>query len=418
MKVLIAGGGIGGLALALCLQWVGIECEVFESTPEMRPLGVGINLLPHSVRVLSLLGLEPVLAGLGIETAELAYYNKHGQRIWSEPRGKLAGYRWPQYSIHRGSLQMLLWEEAAERLGGRNVHTGHQLAAFEDRGGHVEATFNDRRTGVVARVAEGDVLVGADGIHSRVRREFYPREAKPASSGRLLWRSTTETTPFLTGRSMIMAGCQSQKFVAYPISGEAAARGRSLVNWVAELTVGGEYEPGRDWNREVPRGRFAPRFESWQFDWLDIPRLIRESGPVYEFPMSDRDPVDRWSFGRVTLLGDAAHPMYPVGSNGASQAILDAASLAEALKAEPDAVAALQRYENDRLGPTAETVLANRQQGPEAVMQIVEARAPDGFANLDEVISAAELQEVSARYKQMAGFDQTTLNEKDDASLA
>ncbi|MBI5287619.1 MAG: flavin-dependent oxidoreductase, partial [Chloroflexi bacterium] len=416
MRVIIAGGGIGGLALALCLERNGIECEVFESAQEMRPLGVGINLLPHSVRVLTLLGLEDRLAASGIETAELAYYSKHGQRIWSEPRGKLAGYRWPQYSIHRGELQMLLCEAVTDRIGARHVHTGNQLASFEDRGSHVEATFTDRRTGVIAQVAKGDVLIGADGIHSRVRNHFYPREEKPAFSGRLLWRSTTETDPFLTGRSMIMAGHESLKFVAYPISAEADTRGKSVVNWVAELTVGGMYEPGRDWSREVTRGRFAPKFEAWKFDWLDIPRLIRDSGPVYEFPMSDRDPVERWSFGRVTLLGDAAHPMYPVGSNGASQAILDAAALAAVLKSESDPVAALQLYEAERLRATSKIVLANRQQGPERVMQIVEERAPEGFADIHAVISQAELEEAAASYKQVAGFEREALNAKDDAS--
>jgi 2-polyprenyl-6-methoxyphenol hydroxylase-like FAD-dependent oxidoreductase len=418
MKVLIAGAGMGGLTLALCLERAGIECEVFEATPEIRPLGVGINLLPHSVRVLSLLGLEPALAASGIQTAELIYFSKHGRRIWGELRGRDAGYRWPQYSLHRGELQMILLRAVIERLGANRVHTGHHLEAFNDSAGRVTATFVDRRTGGAAGIAQGDILVGADGIHSRVRQEFYPAEVEPRFSGRLLWRSTTETTPFLTGRSMIMAGHQSQKFVAYPISAEAAARGRSLVNWVAELTIGADKEPPRDWNREVDRSVFLPAFGAWKFDWLDVPRLIEQSGPVYEFPMSDRDPVERWTFGRVTLLGDAAHPMYPIGSNGASQAILDAASLAGALAAESDPRDALGRYEEERVGPTTKIVLANRHQGPEAVMQMVEERAPRGFDRLDDVISQAELQEVADRYKQVAGFDREALNRKDDAVLA
>jgi 2-polyprenyl-6-methoxyphenol hydroxylase-like FAD-dependent oxidoreductase len=217
---------------------------------------------------------------------------------------------------------------------------------------------------------------------------------------------------------MIMAGHQSQKFVAYPISAEAAARGRSLVNWVAELTVGGDREPSRDWNREVDRSRFADAFAGWRFDWLDIPRLIAGSGPIYEFPMSDRDPVDRWTFGRVTLLGDAAHPMYPIGSNGASQAILDAAALAGALAREPDPRTALRQYEAERLGPTSKIVLANRQQGPEIVMQMVEERAPAGFDELERVISRQELEDVADRYKRLAGFDMDALNRKEDVLLA
>lgn len=413
--VLIAGGGIGGLTLALGLHRLGVRCQVFEAASEIRPLGVGINLLPHSARVLTVLGLAPVLAASGIETRELAYYTRHGQRIWAEPRGRHAGYRWPQYSIHRGELQLLLLRAVRERLGHDAVREGHRLVAFEERDGQVEAAFAGRDGNTTT--ARGDVLIGADGIHSAVRAAFYPDEREPKFSGRLLWRSVTRGAPFLSGESMIMAGYSSQKFVAYPISAEARARGESLINWVAELAIGGDEEPSRDWNREVDRSRFAPAFASWRFDWLDVPRLIEESGPIYEFPMSDRDPVDRWSFGRVTLLGDAAHPMYPIGSNGASQAILDAASLAQAIAEVDDPQAALQRYEGERLAPTSKIVLANRQQGPEAVMQMVEDRAPRGFERLSDVISDEELEEVSSRYKQVAGFDLEALNAKGEASL-
>ena len=418
MKVLIAGGGIGGLTLALCLQRVGIECEVFEATPEFQPLGVGINLLPHSVRVLTLLGLRDAIEATAIPTAELSYYSKHGMPIWTEPRGVAAGYRWPQFSIHRGELQMLLLERVRECLGAERVRAGHALVSFEDRGDRVVAQFADRRSGSTIGGASGDVLVGADGVHSAVRKAFYPAETLPRFSGRLLWRGITEAAPFLSGRTMIMAGFAAQKFVAYPISAEAAKRGRSLVNWVAELTVGGDTEPPRDWNREIDRQRFLPSFEDWRFDWLDVPALIRGAERVYEYPMSDRDPVDRWSYGRVTLLGDAAHPMYPIGSNGASQAILDAADLAETLKAAEDPVEALKQYEAHRLPPTSRIVLANRQQGPEVVMQMVEERAPNGFNRLDDVVSQQELQDVADRYKQLAGFDKETLNAKDDSSLA
>jgi 2-polyprenyl-6-methoxyphenol hydroxylase-like FAD-dependent oxidoreductase len=415
-KVLIAGGGIGGLVAALCLEHVGIESRVFESVREVRALGVGINLLPHAVRILTTLGLGPKLAATGISTAELIYFSKHGKQIWREPRGLAAGYRWPQYSIHRGELQLLLLDEVRKRLGRKNVRAGHHLASFEERGDEVIATLIDRRTGATIAVETGDLLIGADGIHSRVRHHFYPEELEPVFSGRLLWRGITDSEPFLTGRSMIMAGHASQKFVAYPISAEAAARGRSLVNWVAEFKVGGERAPiGRDWNRPGDRAAFLPAFESWRFDWLDVPTLIEASGPIYEFPMVDRDPLERWSFGRVTLLGDAAHPMYPVGSNGASQAILDAGALAEALLSERDGPTALRTYEQARLEPTAAIVLSNRKQGPEAVMQIVEERAPNGFDRLADVISAAELEEIASRYKQIAGFNKDWLNRQGNA---
>ncbi len=413
MKVLIAGGGIGGLATALCLERAGIEACVFESAEEIRPLGVGINLLPHSVRILTSLGLADRLEATAIATAELIYFNKFGQLIWREPRGVAAGYRWPQYSIHRGRLQMLLLDAVRERLGEGAVRTGCHLESFAERGDRVEAVFVNRATGARAAVEAGDVLVGADGIHSRVRRHFHPDEREPRFSGKLLWRGVTETAPYLTGRSMFMAGYANRKFVAYPICPQTAARGRSLVNWVADVYVGEAYAgTPRDWNREVGREAVLPSFADWHFDWLDIPALIEGASAIYEFPMIDRDPVARWSFGRVTLLGDAAHPMYPIGSNGASQAILDAPALVEALTTEPDVVRALQRYEEARLQPTARIVLSNRQQGPEQVMQLVEERAPNGFTNLHDVITQAELEEIASRYKQIAGFSREELNAK------
>jgi 2-polyprenyl-6-methoxyphenol hydroxylase-like FAD-dependent oxidoreductase len=412
MKVLIAGGGIGGLVLALGLHQVGIETEIYESVDVLRPLGVGINLLPHAVKELTALGLLDDLRRTGIETAELLYFNKSGQRIWREPRGIAAGYRWPQFSIHRGRLHMLLLAAVAARLGKGAVRTGHHLADFAERGNQVQATFIDRATGQIVTRATGDILIGADGTHSVVRKTFFPREGVPRFSGRLMWRAVTEASAFLTGRSMIMAGYQDLKFVAYPICPDTAARGRSLVNWIAELTVGGEEPSTRDWNRRADRAIFASRYESWNWEWLDVPGLIAGAEEVYEYPLVDRDPLPHWSIGRVTLLGDAAHPMYPIGSNGASQAILDARALTDALAmAEGDAVAALQRYEAARLGPTSAIVLANRQNGPEQVMQIVEERAPDGFTDLDAVISQQELEEISIRYKQLAGFDRDRLNQ-------
>ena len=420
MKVLIVGGGIGGLVTALCLQRAGIEARVFESAAEIRPLGVGINLLPHSVRVLTALGLDAKLAETGIPTAELIYFNKFGQLIWREPRGLAAGYTWPQYSIHRGRLQMLLYDTVRQRLGDSAVRTGCHFDSFTERGDQVEAKFVNRATGEVVAVESGDVLIGADGIHSRVRKHFYPDEQEPQFSGKVLWRGVTEGEPFLSGRSMFMAGYANRKFVAYPIDVETAARGRSLINWVADVHVGAAYSgTPRDWNRQVDQSVVLPYFDSWHFDWpefkLDIPQLIEGASAIYEFPMIDRDPVERWSFGRVTLLGDAAHPMYPIGSNGASQAILDAPALVEALKAESGVVSALQRYEQERLQPTARIVLSNRRQGPEECMQLVEERAPNGFTKLHDVISAAELEEIAGRYKQIAGFSRDELNRKQNA---
>lgn len=408
--VIIAGGGIGGLTAAMALHKAGVSVRLFERVAEVRPLGVGINLLPHSVRVLTDLGLQADLAASGIETADLSYYNRFGQLIWREPRGRAAGYAVPQFSLHRGELQMILLAAAKRMLGPDRIVTGHRLLSADEDADGVAVTFERSVDGERVTV-RGAALIGADGIHSTVRKWAYPEEGGPKYGGRVLWRATIEGAPFLSGRSMFMAGHADQKFVCYPISRTAADRGRSLINWIAELAIPGDEPPhGADWNRKADKADFLPAFEDWTFDWLDIPRLIRETAEVYEFPMVDRDPLPAWSFGRRTLLGDAAHPMYPIGSNGASQAILDAEALAARFQAGGSVPAILKAYEGDRLGPTADIVRLNRRQGPEQVMQRVHERAPDGFDRLEDVIGREELEEVAARYKQTAGFDLTSVN--------
>ncbi|HTE39793.1 MAG TPA: flavin-dependent oxidoreductase [Steroidobacteraceae bacterium] len=400
--VIVAGGGIGGLALGLCLHRHGIPVRVFERVPELKPLGVGINLLPHAARVLHELGLADELQASAIQTSSLSYFNKFGQKIWSEPRGVAAGYPVPQYSIHRGELHLLLFRAALERLGPACVVTGAGYEAVRQEGDEVIADFL-RTDGTGEFEVRGRALIGADGIHSLVRRAMYPNEGLPRFAKRILWRGTTMSEPFLDGRSMIMAGHPDQKFVCYPISRQSAEKGRSMINWIAELSVPQDAPPPQDWNAEVPKSRFAPRFEGWDFGWLNAAKLIDEAKLVYEFPLVDRDPLPSWTRGRVTLLGDAAHPMYPIGSNGASQAILDAEVLAAALRND-DVDAALAEYESARRPATSKIVLSNRQNGPEQVMQIAEERAPRGFNHVNDVIPQAELAEIAARYKQTAGF--------------
>jgi 2-polyprenyl-6-methoxyphenol hydroxylase-like FAD-dependent oxidoreductase len=411
MTILIAGGGIAGLTAALSLHQIGVDCRVFESVATPQPLGVGINLLPHAVRELSDLGLHDVLAETAIPTAELAYYNKHGQRIWSEARGLDAGYRWPQFSIHRGELQLILLEAVRERLGADHILTGHHLAGWEETGTGIRARFTDRRTGVPLPDAEGDLLLAADGIHSVARQTLYPNEGPPIWNGAILWRGMTRARPFLTGRSMIMAGHEFQKFVAYPISRSTGEQGEATINWVAERKFRPDHSWRReDWNRAGDVADFLPQFAGWRFDWLDVPAVIRGADRCFEYPMVDRDPLDRWSFGRMTLLGDAAHPMYPIGSNGASQGILDARVLAREIRRSGPTPEALQAYEAERRPATGRIVLANRANGPEQVMQLVEQRAPDGFARIEDVLTAAELEGTAAGYRRLAGFDRDALN--------
>jgi 2-polyprenyl-6-methoxyphenol hydroxylase-like FAD-dependent oxidoreductase len=411
-KVMVVGAGIGGLTTALCLHEAGFDVQVYESAREIKPLGVGINLLPHAVRVLANLGLQNELSKVAIATSELAYYSKHGKKIWQESRGKFAGYNWPQFSIHRGTFQMLLLDEVKKRLGKDKVQTGCVLQSAENKKNFVEAGFVNKETNGTI-IIKAEAMIAADGIHSAMRKQFYPDEGSPKFAGIILHRGTTKAKSFLSGSSMIMAGSVNKKFVAYPIQNSINDKGHQLINWIADLRVSNEENiMPQDWNRRADKNKLLHEFRDWHFDWLDVPSLIHDAEAVYEFPMSDRDPLPRWSFGHITLLGDAAHPMYPIGSNGASQAVLDAECVAASLVNNNDIAIALQQYEAIRLPATAKIVLQNRQMGPEQVMQIVEERAPDGFVNLDDVISREELESIAARYKQIAGFDKEVLNKK------
>lgn len=410
MKIIIAGGGIGGLVAALCLQQAGFEVQVYESVKKMKPLGVGINLLPHSVRILTKLGLADKLAAIAVETKELVYANRHGQLFWEEARGRFAGYKWPQFSIHRGHLQMLLYQEAVERLGAKNVLANHHFQHFEQDDKKVKATFIDRDSGEPRGIVEGDILIGADGIHSEVRQQLYPKEGPVKYSGNVLYRGTTIMPPYLTGASMVMIGHNRQKMVAYPIQ-KTLPDGRQLINWVSNLKEGDDYSlKTRDWNRQADKERLLRKYEGWTFDWLGVPAMIEGAESIYEFPMSDRDPLPRWTFGRVTLLGDAAHPMYPIGSNGASQAILDADALCEALVEEAGVKPALERYDRLRVPATAKVVLQNRKKGPDFIMDLMEERFPQGFKEGE--IPHNELDQIMETYKQIAGFDVGSLNQK------
>ena len=412
-KVIIVGAGIGGLTTALCLHKAGFDVDIFESSKEIKPLGVGINLLPHAVRVLTNLGLQETLSKLAVATSELVYFNKFGQKIWQEPRGKFAGYLWPQFSVHRGSFQMLLLEEVYKVIGAEHVHTAHHLQYCETINDKVKADFINKYSNKFIASFEADVLIGADGIHSVVRKQFYADEGVPVFSGIVLHRGTTIAKPFLSGSSMIMAGSVEKKFVAYPIAPGTDENGNVLINWIADLKTGEEGNLViRDWNRKADKQKLLEAFAGWHFDWLDVPAIIEDATAVYEFPMSDRDPLPAWTFDRITLLGDAAHPMYPIGSNGASQAILDAESLAEKLASGATVNEALKDYEATRLPATSNIVLQNRKMGPERVMQVVEERAPNGFKNLHDVISHQELEDIISSYKKIAGFDKESLNQK------
>jgi 2-polyprenyl-6-methoxyphenol hydroxylase-like FAD-dependent oxidoreductase len=421
LKVIIAGAGIGGLVTAIALHAVGADIHIYEAARELKTAGVGINLQPHAVLVLRNLGLFDDLDEQGIQSSEVVYMNCHGQQILTEKRGKGAGYEVPQISIHRGEFHALLLRKAKALLGESRIHLGHAFQSFKDNGDSVTVKFIDRYTNRDIGTATGDVLIACDGINSAARKQLYPDEGPAKFSGRMLWRASVEDTPFLTGTSMLWAGRADKKFIAYPISKPAMLRGKSLINWIAELRIRPIDDPDTtpptkaDWTKSVPKETFAPEFSEWDFGWLSVPDLIEKGTEVFEFPMCDRDPIDRWSFGRMTLLGDAAHPMYPIGSNGASQAILDAECLAHVLSSESDVVKALQIYDETRRPPTSAIVYANRGQGPDYVMQLCHERCPDGWKTEDgveSVIPRTELEEIGQRYKRVAGFDVESVNEK------
>lgn len=410
-KVIIIGGGIGGLTTALCLHKLGMEVRIFESVKEIKPLGVGINILPHSVRVLTNLGLQGKIAKNAIETSDLSYFNRFGQPFWSEPRGRFAGYKWPQFSIHRGALQLILLEEVNQLLRKNALKLNHHLASFEQTENEVIAHFIDKETGEKLAEERADILIGADGINSVVRQQLYPNEGSPIYSENVLYRGTTRMKPFLNGTTMAMIGSLRQKMVVYPIdSTPPDEEGNVLINWVGNLKEGKSSLTARDWNREADKDRLLEIYKNWKFDWLDVPAMIAGSKAVYEFPMSDRNPLDKWTFGRVTLLGDAAHPMYPIGSNGASQAILDADSLAESLKNTTNIEEALLQYDKERVPAAAKVVLQNRAKGPDEIMDMMEDWFPEGFSQ-DE-IPQEKLANVMENYKKVAGFDIQTLNQK------
>ena len=403
-EVLIVGGGIAGLATALSLHAEGIDVAVRESVPEIQPLGVGINLLPHAIRELDALGVLDELESVGIASTTLAYFSARGQLIWEESRGRAAGYQWPQLSLHRGTLQMVLHDTAVERLGADRVVPGRHLTAIDHHDSGATAHFECRDGSGDTESVDAAIVVAADGIHSTVRQQRFPHEGMPLWNGALLWRGAVEYDPILDGRTMVWAGHPDQKFVAYPI--RDLDNGKQLVNFIAEYrTDDRELLEREDWNRAGNLDDFAPRFDDWVFDWLDIPQLLRAAPGTFLFPMVDRDPLDYWTEGRVTLIGDAAHPMYPIGSNGASQGILDARVLAGCIRShrnDPDH--ALSIYEAHRRPATSAIVLANRGLGPEMPMRLVHERAPEGFNHIDDVISPEEILEVTDGYRRTAGF--------------
>jgi 2-polyprenyl-6-methoxyphenol hydroxylase-like FAD-dependent oxidoreductase len=409
-RVLIAGGGIGGLATALTLHQIGVPCTVFEAVREMKPLGVGINMQPNAVRELTDLGFTPAdLDAVGVPAKEWALVGLNGNDIYSEPRGIDAGYHWPQYAVHRGRFHVMLYDRVVERLGRDAVQLGSRVTGYRKTAHGVSATI-EHADGTTSQ-EEGALLIGADGIHSAVRAQMYPTQPPIHWGGAVMWRGTVQAKPIRSGASFVGLGTHRQRVVFYPISHPDPATGLATINWIAEVTMdNSEGWKQSGWFREVPASDFAHHFDTWIWDWLDVPAMIRASGTAFENPMIDRDPVPTWIDGPVALLGDAAHAMYPTGSNGGSQAIVDARMLGAAMVDHGATPAALTAYDAGLCGPISQLILRNRGAGPFGLLNLVDERCGGTFDNIDDVIPAQERADFMAGYKAAAGFAIGKLN--------
>jgi 5-methylphenazine-1-carboxylate 1-monooxygenase len=403
IKIAIVGGGIAGLSFALALNQHGLTCDVYESVPDVKELGVGITLLPHAMRELAGLGLQAELEAVGIENLESVFFNRFGQFIYKEPRGRHAGYATPELGIHRGKLHRILFDAVVDRLGADRVHTNHRCVGVTQDGAGVTVNFVQGSNGAQLPSVQAGIVIACDGIHSAIRKQFYPND-KLAFAGINTWRGVTRHKPILTGKSYMRIGSiKTGKMVIYPIVDNIDSQGLQLINWMAEIE--GNSDSMNDWNTGGQIEDFLHIFKDWTFDWLDVPHLIRSADQVLQYPMVDKDPIPQWTFGRVTLMGDAAHPMYPRGSNGSAQALIDARILAEVLATQMDPLAALHSYEAKRRDVTARIVETNRSLPPDFINIKVDELAGDKpFRHIDDVISQQELSAISEHYKKIAGF--------------
>ncbi|MDA1237793.1 MAG: flavin-dependent oxidoreductase [Proteobacteria bacterium] len=408
--IIISGAGIAGLSLGLTCHQLGIPFQIFEKAQQLEPLGVGINIQPTAVRELEAMGLLKELETIGVKTRELAFFTKRGLEIWSEPRGLEAGYNYPQFSVHRGKLQMLLYRALIKRCGRDIVKLGCKITETKTKGNKISISVIDQ-TNKLSKV-EANLCIAADGINSTLREQMYPDEGSPRWEGVILWRGTSKSKPFRTGATMAMIGHATQRIVAYPIS-PPDRTGNVIINWICERKLENTNSTHEnDWNKSVEYNKFLPYFKNWSYDWFDFPKMVQSSSKVLEYPMVDRDPVDNWVNGLTLLIGDAAHPAYPTGSNGGTQAILDARNLGRALIELGATEAAIIKFQERTLEGSNRIVLANRESGPDAILQVVEERCGGTFDTLDTVITRTELSEHSAKFKSLVGLSVEQFNKQ------
>ncbi|MFF8784474.1 FAD-dependent monooxygenase [Streptomyces sp. NPDC015125] len=404
MRVTVVGGGIAGLTCALSLHAAGFRPQVREAARSIEAVGVGINLLPHAVRELAELGLADELAAIALPPHRLSYRDRAGEPVWEEALGLAAGYRWPQYSVHRGRLHLMLLAAVRKRLGSDCIRTGLLFQRFEQTPHGVRAHFLDR-TGGTPVAEDTDLLIASDGIDSAVRAQLYPAEGPSQGNGVHMWRGVAPYPHLLDGRSIVVAGgTPGAKFVAYPIEDRVTKGGDALMNWVLEVRRGTPAAPLDRSNRRITTAEALTGVTDWSLPWVDLAKLVERSSAIFEYPMLDRAPLPRWSFGRVTLLGDAAHPMFPMGMNGGSQSVVDARVLAWCLAREHDPVTALRRYDTMRRPTVNAIVLANRELGPEKI--IARAAERGGALPVDEAT------EMARNYKELTRATVTQVNSR------
>ena len=409
-QVIIAGGGIGGLSLALTLHQIGVKCLVLESVNELKPLGVGINLQPNAVRELFDLGFTAEdLDECGVPAKEWALVGLNGKEIYSEPRGMEAGYNWPQYASLRGEFHMSLYNRFVRLVGKDAVKLGCRATGYEtNTDGSVTVSIKTA-TGQTAET--GAVLIGADGIHSNIRQQMHPDQPPIHWGGAVMWRGTSWAKPIRTGSSFIGLGTHKQRMVIYPISHPDPKTGLVLTNWIAEVTYDDPtIHENIGWFRQISIDDFIHHFEDWTYDWLDVPTLIRKADKAFENPMIDREPIPTWVDGPVCLMGDAAHAMYPTGSNGASQAIVDARILGAKFLTHGVGSEALAAFNEELCEPISALILRNRGAGPFGLLDMVNDRSEGVFESIDDVIPSAERSEFMGKYKSAAGFARDELN--------
>lgn len=401
MDIAIIGAGPAGLAAALRLHQRGLKPRIYETVSELKPLGVGIDVKVYGTKELEDLGILEEFRSMSVDAKDSIFYNKYGQEIYAELCGVHMGYLHEQRFVHRGYLQMLLYRKVIERLGEDAVVLGARTLKYtnnEDNTVTLDLRYAD---GTESQVT-ADLVIAADGINSVVRRQMHPTASEPVYSGITMWRGTTLMEPFGTGNTILHIGApQSSSMIVYPIVDNFEGTGKTLVNWVVEAR---RDETIEDWNQRGTVEEVIHYYDQTEIPLLDVQEMLRNAREVYLFPLIRHDPLETWIDGRVLLIGDAAHAMYPRGGNGACQAIVDGGALAEKLATIDDVDEALQAFQDQRLNAVNGIVMAHRGEGYEVIRRMVEDRTGgERFENVEEVLPLAEADEIFSKYHSLVG---------------